>query len=297
MSLSRVGTNLSSLNHLPVTYSPAMIVRYYAEDMLPKITTAKYTNELLSAGHGQKIVIRREPAFVTEDADVNAPINYQNLDVDSISVELSYLKRTAAKMDQVDIKLTDLDLDAAIPRAMMKAHAEAVSATVLGSIYTGASSTVYSSGTTPYAWQTGNNSASALAAAFAQLSALKVPDDGNRSAVIHPYMAQYLTQIQPGWALNSGMPKGAQITGHIGNYAGLNIFVSPLVPGAGTAANPFKAVVLHKDAVALAALIKEAWVGSLRPNYAGTGWSQDSIFGFAVAQPDGIVYMPTTTVS
>ena len=294
MAISRVGNNLATKNHLPVSYSPALIARYYAEDMIPKITTNKYDAGLLAKNHGEKLVIRREPVFVTEDVDINAPINWQTVDFDSISVELSYFKRTAGKVDNLDMKTSDLDLGAAIPRAMQKAHSEIVGATLLGSVYTGATTTAYSTGTTPWAWQTGTNSASALAQAFAALSALKVPDDGNLAAVIHPYMAQYLTQIQPGWALNSGLATGAQIAGHIGHYAGFNIFVSPLVPGAGTAANPFKAIALHKDAIAMAAIIKDAWAGSMLPVADGFGWKQNSVFGFTVAQPDGLVYMPTT---
>ena len=294
MALNRVGNNLASRNHLPVQYVKAAIARFYAQDLIPNITSSEYVGDLLSKGKGDTAYIRRAPVIVTEDSDVNADINWQEMDLERISVNLSYLKRSAIGIAQEDLELSDMDLMNLIQEYMSKAHSEAINSTVLGSVYTGATTTAYATGTTPWAWNTPGNSPKALAQAFAQLSALKVPDDGNRFAVIHPLMAQYITQEQAGWALNSGASTGAQIDGHIGKYAGLDIYVSPLVAGAGTASNPFKTIVGHKSAIAMAGLIKNAWTGPLMPIRPGQGVYQESIFGFTVAQPDALVYSPAT---
>jgi hypothetical protein len=285
-TLSRVGNILANRYHLPANSSKIVLLRYYAGDMIPNITNSKYLGELGNKGKGDTVYVRREPVFVTVDRDINANINWQDVDLERVTVTLDYNKETGGAIDYADVELSDLALTNLCQEAMRKAHAEAVNSTLIQSVYASATSTGTST-----AWQTSTNSATALAEAGAILSTLKIPEE-ERWALIHPKMAQFLTQIQAGWALNSGFKTGAQITGHIGQYAGLNIFVSPLVAGSGTAGVPYKALAGQRDAIAMAANIMNARICDMMPLRPGTGVYHETIFGFKVTQPDALVYMP-----
>jgi len=285
-NLARVGNNLSNKYHLPANSSKLVLARYYAEDMIPNITNSQYTGELGNKGQGETVYIRREPVFVATAREINANINWQDLDLEQIALTLDYSFETGGAIDKADLFLSDLDLTKHCQKAMLDAHTKVVNETIIQSVYASATTTGTST-----AWQTSTNSAVAIAAAGAELSTLKIPEN-ERWILIHPRMAQYLTQIQAGWALNSGFKTGTQITGHIGQYAGFNVFVSPFVAGAGTAGNPFKAMAGHRDAIAMASTIQNAEVVSMMPLRPGTGIYQNTILGFKVVQSDALLYMP-----
>ncbi len=286
MALSRNGANFVNQYFIPEQFSKVVLTRYYSKGLLPNITNSKYQGELSGKGLGDTVHIRREPVITVQDRDINGVVNWTAVTDEEVPLTLDYNKVSTYKIANEDKDhLFDIDVQKMLLDAFSKKHEEVITETILGSVYLSATSSLTST-----AWQTSTNSTAHVALAAATLSSLKIPQE-NRVLVVHPLAAQYLSQQQSVWAQNAGAPVGSQITGYVGKYAGMTVFESPLVPGAGTAANPYKCIALHMDAIAMAANFRDVKTYEL-PETLSLGMVAQSIFGFKVVQPDALVYLP-----
>lgn len=286
MALSRANANFVNQYFIPEQFSKTVLTRYYAQGLLPNITNSTYQGELSGKGKGDTVHIRREPTIVVQDHEVGGDLNFTMVQDEEIQLTLDYNKVSSYMVANEDMDhLFDIDVQKMLLDAFAKKHEEVVTETILGSVYSSATSSLAGA-----AWQTSTNSTAHVALAGATLDTLKIPRD-KRALVVHPMALQWLSQQQANWANSAGTSTGAQITGLVGMYAGFKVFSSPLVPGAGTSGNPYKCIALHEDAIAMAALFKNVKVSDYPQKLSQLIIGQ-TIFGFKVVQPDALVYLP-----
>jgi hypothetical protein len=289
MALTRSGANFSNGYFIPQQYSKKVLLRYYAEDVLPKITNSAYEGDLSGKGKGDTVTIRREIVPIAQDHSVDAELNWQLVTDDKTTLTLAYDKVSPIRLTKEDLMLSDVDLMKMVTDAMFKVHRTEVNKSVLQAAYLSATTTA-----TTVEWQTSTNSSDAMGTYAAQLSALNIPDDGQRWFITHPLALQYLKRQQANWAQNAGTSQGAQIINYVGTYAGFKVFESSLIAGAGTSGNPYKSMAGHKDAISLAAVFRDLEIKDLS-NYLGKGVVGQTIFGWGVTQPDALIYAPIRT--
>lgn len=292
MALTNGTTNWPNQVFVPEYWSSLVLEKYYAEDMLPKITNQKF-KEIINA-KGDTVHILREPTWNVYDHNVGADLQWQNVDDVETTLTIAYDKVSAVEIPDEWKRMSAVDLKAMIVKGFAKAHAEAINSIVLGSAYASASSTV-SVATKWGITAANNNAAKAVSEAQALLSTKKV-EMANRWLLLHPMALMYLNLDTANYAQNAGTSKGAQVTGYVGEFAGFSVYTSPLVPGAGTSGNPYKCMAGHIDAISVASNIKEVKMKDLS-NKLGEGIVGQTLFGFGVTQPDALVYVPVDTAS
>lgn len=269
--------------YIPEIWSADTLLRYYAEDVMPQITNTRYQGEF--SKKGDLVHIPYEPVIVTQDHVPQADLNWQNIQDVEKTLSIDYDKVSAVIIPDEWKKLSHLNLGSMVTEAMRKKHGEVIQETLLNTVYTSAGSTAANTG-----WQTAGQPTKSLAECSAKLSTNKIPMM-DRWLLLHPNQVQYLIQEVANYAQNSGNSKGALVDGYVGRFAGFDVYQSPLVPGAGTAGNPYKSLAGHKDAISLAQIIKDIKVKDLS-NKLGEGIVMQSLFGFGVLQPDALVYLP-----
>jgi hypothetical protein len=157
MALTRTGINWQNGAFIPQQYSKKVLLRYYAEDVLPSITNSDYEGDLSGKGKGDTVNIRREPVVVPQDHSVDAKLNWQLVTDEKISLALSYDKVSPIRLTEEDMLLSDVDLMGMITEAMLKAHRVAVNTAIIQAAYLSATTTA-----TAVAWQTSTNSGDAM---------------------------------------------------------------------------------------------------------------------------------------
>lgn len=269
--------------YIPKQWSAKTLLRYYAEDILPQITNTDYSGEF--SKKGDLVHIPYEPFVVAQDHIPDADLNWQNIQDVEKTLSIDYDKVISVSIPDEWQRLSLIDLANTVTNAMRKKMGEVIQETLLNTVYTSATSTA-----STLNWSTAGNPSKSLAECSAKLSTLKIPM-ANRWLLLHPNQVQYLIQEVANFALNAGNPKGALIEGWVGHFAGFDVYQSPLIPGAGTAGNPYKSMAGHRDAISLATIIKDIKVKDLS-NKLNQGIVMQSLYGFGVLQPDALVYLP-----
>ena len=109
-------------------------------------------------------------------------------------------------------------------------------------------------------------------------------------------MCNKLAQEVSLYAQNMGTPKGALFDGYVGHFNGFDIYKTPYLAGAGTAAAAWYALAGHKSAISMATKIQNAKMVDLAASgYLGMGIVFQTLFGFQVTQPDALVSLRAQT--
>jgi len=282
---------------IPEFWSSLVLEKYYAEDILPKMTNQKF-KEIINA-KGDTVHILNEPTWNVYDHVVGADLNWQNVDDAETTLTINYDKVSSVEIPDEWKRMSAVDLKAMVIKGFSKAHSEAIQSVVLGAAYASASSVINSSSDAAIVkWgitASNNNAAKTIAKAAALLSTKKIPME-NRWLLLHPLALMYLNLDVANYAQNAGTSKGAQIVGYVGEYAGFSVFTSPLVTGTGASGTPFNCMAGHMDAISIASNIKEIKVKDLS-NKLGEGIVGQTLFGFKVTQPDALVHIAVDTAS
>ena len=283
--LPPVGGNFPNSYYIPERYSLKVLKNYYASDILPYITNMDYSGDLKP---GTKVHIRRDPRVTTVDHTAGAALSFQNITEEESILSIDYNKVSAVHLPDEEVDFSDLKIQEMVTRAMTDAHAQVLQDTVLGAVWSAAGGVAGALN-----WSTAGNPTKAITEASAILTTKNIDLDG-RFLLLHPQQLRWLKQEEANFANRSGEDKGALIKGYVGMYDGMEVFVSSLVPGDGTAGNPYKSICGRKEAIAMAQVIKKLMVkdpaDKLGKNVIG-----QTIFGFGVLQPDALVYIPGQT--
>ena len=291
MGLTAGTTNWGNKKFIPQSYSLNVLKRFYAKDILMGVTNTNFP-ELKFGKKGDTVHIRKEPKFVFQDHQVDTPNNFDLVNDEEITLSIDYDKVCAARLPSEWQKLSDIDLKAVCTAAMEKAYTKMIQQIVFQGAYASATSTVASSD-----WQTAGNASKAVMDAKVYLDNLEVPAE-DRWLLVSPAMTKYLALETANYAQNMGTDKGALFDGFVGYYAGFRVYQTPYLAGAGTAASPWEAMAGHKDAISLAANIKDTAVVDLRSaGHLADGIIFNALFGYGVTQPDALVRLRAQTAA
>ena len=283
MALTRDGINFANQIFIPELWSDKILLRYYAENVLNGIANMEYEGTI--KGYGDTVHIPREVLVNVYDHSVDGELNWQLVNDEETTLTIDYNKVSSIRIPDEDQNRSMVDLEGMVIPAMAKAHGEAIETIVLAGAYASASQTA-----STLNWSTAANPTKSLAEVAAKLSAYKIPMK-DRWLLLHPLQVQYLIQEQSNYAQNLGTDKGALYEGWVGYFAGFKVYQSPLVPGAGTAGNPYKSMAGHKDAISIATVMKNIRKKELS-NHLGMGIVGQTLFGYKVTQPDALIYLP-----
>lgn len=286
MAITRTGANIAGKSFTPEIWSKKLLWKFYAASVCNEICNTEWQGEV--QGQGDKVYIRKRPDVLVNPYTVNSVINWQDINDDKITLTIDYAFSAAAKIDTVDMNQMDINLQAEIIDEISNNLRIAIEDTVLGGAYASATTSLSST-----AWQTSTNSITAITQAQAALNALNVPVE-NRWLLMHPSAAQYLLAQTALYALNAGTNEGALQRGYVGHLAGFQIYQSSRVPGAGTSGSPFKMMAGHISAITLATQFTQFETDVPLQDYFGKGIRALNCFGYKVAKPESLVYMPTT---
>ena len=246
--------------------------------------------ELSFGKKGDTVHIRKEPKFVFQDHQADVPFNFDLVNDEETTLTIDYDKVCAARLPKEWQKLSDIDLKSVCTEAMNKAYTKLIQQIVFQGAYASATSTVASSD-----WQVAGNASKAIMDAKVALDNLEVPAE-NRWLLVSPAMTKFLALETANYAENMGTPKGALYDGFVGYFGGFAVYQTPYLAGAGTAASPWEAMAGHKDAISLAANIKETAVVDLRSaGHLADGIIFNALFGYGVTQPDALVRLRAQT--
>lgn len=283
MALTSGTPNFPNQVFVPEFWSSNILGKYYAENMLPQITNQNF-KEIISA-KGDTVHIMREPTWNVYDHQVDADLNWQNIDDTETTLTIDYDKVSSVVIPDEWKLMSAVDLKSVVTSGFAKAHAQTIMQIVTVGAYSAATSTA-----TTATWKTAGNASIQLSEAAARLSSLNIPME-NRWLLLHPMALAKLNLEVSNYAQNAGNPKGALITGYVGEYAGFSVYQSSLVPGAGTSGSPYLCMAGHKDAISVASTIKNLKVKDLS-NKLGEGIVGQTLFGFKVTQPDALCKVP-----
>ena len=282
-------TNWGNKKYIPQSYALNVLKRFYAQDQLMAVTNTNFS-ELSFGKKGDTVHIRKAPKFVFQDRQVDVPFSFDLVNDEEITLTIDYDKVCAARLPYEWQKLSDIDMKAVCTENMSSAYTDLVQTIVYQGAYASATSTVASTD-----WQTAGNPSKAVMAAKVKLDNLKIPATG-RWLLMSPDMAMYLALEQANFAQNMGTSKGALYDGFAGHFGGFDIYTTPLLAGAGTAASPWEAMAGHKDAISLAANIKDTAIVDMRPaGHIAEGIIFSALFGYGVTQPDALVRLRAQT--
>lgn len=284
MAISVIGSNLANNAFIPTIYSKKMLQKFYAGSVCNVICNTDWQGEIL--GQGNTVKIRQRPDVFVNPSQVNGKINWTDIIDTSQDLTIDYAFDAAVMIGNISMHQMDINLQAELVDEIANQLRLKIEVTVLGSAYASAGTTLDTS--TYGVWSTAGNSLKMFAAAQASLSigtnGEPAPVD-NRWLLIHPSMKQYLIQETALYALNAGTDEGALQRGYVGYLAGMKIYESPLVTGAGTAGSKFNAMAGHITAITLATQFTQFEVDVPLQDYFGKGIRAQNCFGYKVVKP------------
>ena len=126
--------------YIPKLWSADILLRYYADDILPQITNTRYTGEF--SKKGDLVHIPYEPYIMTQDHVPQADLNWQNIQDVEKTLSIDYDKVSAVQIPDEWMRLSHLDLANMVTNAMRKRHGEVIQETLLNTVWTSATSTL-----------------------------------------------------------------------------------------------------------------------------------------------------------
>lgn len=286
MAITRTGGNLVNKAFIPEIWSKKLLQKFYAASVTSAICNTDWQGEILAQGN--VVQIRQRPDVLVNASVENQKINWQDVVDVKQSFTIDYAFDAAVKVGNIDMHQMDINLQAELVDEISNRLRLAIETTILGSAYSSASNTLTAGAIA--AWGTAGNPLKAITNAQALLNIANTPVE-NRWLLLHPTMVQYLVQETALYALNAGTPAGALQMGYVAELAGFKIYQSPLVPGAGTAGSPFKAMAGHTAAITMATQFTQFEVDVPLQDYYGKGIRAQNCFGFKVVKPETLVYL------
>lgn len=286
MAITRTGGNLVNKAFIPEIWSKKLLQKFYAASVTSAICNTDWQGEILAQGN--VVQIRQRPDVLVNASVENQKINWQDVVDVKQSFTIDYAFDAAVKVGNIDMHQMDINLQAELVDEISNRLRLAIETTILGSAYSSASNTLTAGAIA--AWGTAGNPLKAITNAQALLNIANAPVE-NRWLLLHPTMVQYLVQETALYALNAGTPAGALQMGYVAELAGFKIYQSPLVPGAGTAGSPFKAMAGHTAAITMATQFTQFEVDVPLQDYYGKGIRAQNCFGFKVVKPETLVYL------
>lgn len=286
MAITRTGGNLVNKAFIPEIWSKKLLQKFYAASVTSAICNTDWQGEILAQGN--VVQIRQRPDVLVNASVENQKINWQDVVDVKQSFTIDYAFDAAVKVGNIDMHQMDINLQAELVDEISNRLRLAIETTILGSAYSSASNTLTAGAIA--AWGTAGNPLKAITNAQALLNITNTPVE-NRWLLLHPTMVQYLVQETALYALNAGTPAGALQMGYVAELAGFKIYQSPLVPGAGTAGSPFKAMAGHTAAITMATQFTQFEVDVPLQDYYGKGIRAQNCFGFKVVKPETLVYL------
>lgn len=93
---------------IPEIWSTTLNVKFYESVVIPEITNNNWEGEITDVG--DKVIIRQTPDMSIVDYQKGQSITYEDLEEDTLSLEIDKAKLFAAKVDDIDKYQSDVDL-------------------------------------------------------------------------------------------------------------------------------------------------------------------------------------------
>jgi len=271
---------------IPALYPPILLKKFYAASVCQAICNTEYQEAVKQKGN--VVHIRKRPDIFVSDSSENGKVVYQDINDEEVLLYINYSKDAAVKIGNIDLHQMDINLQEALIDEIANRLRLSIENTVISSAYASAGTTKTTGAVA--AWNTSGNAVKAMAEIQATLSSGVEPcPTTDRWLLIHPQMRVALLTDAANYAMNAGTPQGALQRGFVAELAGLKIFESPLVPGAGTSGSPFLCMGGHSSAITLATQFTSFEANYLLQDYFGKGIRAQNCFGFKVAKPTSLV--------
>ena len=288
--ISNASTNFINGSFTPTIYAPRLVAKFYAESVCNEIMNMYWSEEIKDKG--DTIIIRQRPTVTTTPYAKNMPTNWTAVEDSSITLAINYAFQAAVALDIVDQHQFDINVQPELLDEISNQLRLDIESVVLGSLYASAGTTIaYNKYTSWDTFGTYGNTSSALmmiSDAHAVLDLAHAPQK-DRWLLLHPRMMQKLKSAMGLYALNAGTVQGAQQRGFVDEIEGFKVFVSPFVPGSGSAASPYMALAGHIEATTLATQFTQFEVLPWLESRSGIGIRATNCFGFQVLKPDCLV--------
>ena len=278
----------------PQIYPLQFIQKFYAGSITNYICNTNWEGSIL--GPGSTLNLRLIPDITVTASDNDGDVNWQSIQAGSLQLIINYAFNGAFWVTDVDRSQIDVDMEGALINELVNRLRLAIESTILGGAYASAANTItMASGVTAWQYSSAPGQANTKAIDYVN-QAMQYLDVGagngidiapwdDRYLVIHPNMRTGLISNPAFYALNAGTPEGALYTGWLGKVAGCNVLQSPLVPGAGTTASPYQAIVGHPEAITMATKFTNVQADILLQNKYGVGTRCQNFFGYLVSKP------------
>jgi len=278
----------------PQLYPLQFIQKFYAGSITNYICNTNWEGDIL--GPGSVVNLRYIPDVVVNASTNNGDVQWQSIQANSAQLVLNYSFNGAYWVTDLDRATIDVDMEGALINEMVNRLRLAIESTILGSIYSGAGTSLSASGGTNYGQQSWAsqtitaNCVSCVAYAQSLLSTgsgngIDIAPWDDRFLVVHPAQITGMISQTAFYALNAGTPKGALYEGFLAKISGLNVLQSPLVPGANTTASPYHSLVGHPEATTMATKFTNVQADIVLPDKFGVGTRCQNFFGFTVTKP------------
>jgi hypothetical protein len=297
-----VGSAFNSVSaFIPQIYPLQFIRKTYMGSVTQYITNQNWSGEI--AGPGSVLNLRQVPDVLVNASTADGSVNWQNIQATSQTFTINYGFDGAFIILDRERSQFDVNAEGACINDMLNRLRIEREKVILSGAYAYAANTVTAAtGTTAWGYQnttTGNTkSIDHVNTAYSYLDT--GPGDGtyvtppeDRYLVMHPNMRPALAGCPAFYALNAGTPKGALYDGFVSQVAGVNVLTSVFVPGAGTTASPYQAMVGHPEAITMGTKYTEVKSNILLQDYHGYGTRCQNFFGYLVTIPYFLVNIST----
>lgn len=288
MSIPNVSGNFPNGYFQPTLFPLKFYAKFYAASVCSMMCNTDYEDGLLS--FGATVNIRQIPNVVVTPSSIGEKINWQIIQDSQVQLQINYAYDAAVIVDDIQYAQMDVDIQGAIINEMANRLRIVIETQILGSVYSSAGTTL-----TKQNWTTAGNPTDEITLGTAALDNNNIPTS-DRYTILAPNAARLLKKEVTLYALNSGNPKGALITGYVGDYDGTSVYGSTLLTGTGATGSPYQCYIGHRVAITMATQFTNFKSGIVLQDYYGTGIRCQNLFGFVAALAGGLVAAPVQTI-
>lgn len=261
-----------------------IIKEFYKKSILGKITSNRWSGELLGVGDMVRIACMPKVSVVPTVPNTRAQwkdlidTNHHKIIVEGhfdFASELPEITKNPS-----DISMNGYVLDVIANKLRLSAEDYVLKSEKLNTIHTMDSVN----------W---NTDGASIFGSLIMAKSTVYPDD-NLFAVIHPDMAACMLRKFNSTDLHnfSHFLKKGTINGYIGRVCGLDLYASALVPGNGTKENPYMAIAGGKEAITLVMALTQFELCPYMQDYFGSGIRGQICLDFDITYPEYLVRIP-----